>query len=162
MKQAIDRVLNRVVRIPFSGCWVFTGATNEFGYGIVGTGGRGSPNDRAHRITYRHFCGDIPAGMFVCHECDVPSCCNPNHLFLGTNQDNVNDMVRKKRNSPPPRNPHVTGSSHPLSKFTDDEVAFVRDCHFLYGTSIYRLAKEFDVAQSTMQRVVKGERYKNV
>ena len=162
MKQAIDRVLNRVVRIPFSGCWIFTGATNEFGYGIVGTGGRGSPNDRAHRITYRHFCGDIPAGMFVCHECDVPSCCNPNHLFLGTNQDNVNDMVRKKRNSPPPRNPHVTGSSHPLSKFTDDEVAFARDCHFLYGTSIYRLAKEFGVAQSTMQRVVKGERYKNV
>jgi hypothetical protein len=162
MKQVIDRVLDRVVRIPFSGCWIFTGATNEFGYGIVGTGGRGAPNDRAHRITYRHFCGDIPAGMFVCHTCDVPSCCNPDHLFLGTNQDNVNDMVKKKRNSPPPRNPHVVGSTHPFSKFTDDEVAFVRVCHFLYGASIYRLAREFGVADSTMQRVVNGERYKNV
>ena len=83
-------------------------------------------------------------------------------LFLGTNQDNVNDMVKKGRNSKPPRNPHVVGSVHPKSKFTDDEVAFVRTCHFMYGTSVYRLAKEFNVANSTMQRVVSGERYKNV
>jgi hypothetical protein len=162
VKPVIERVLDRVVRIPFSGCWIFTGATNEFGYGIVGTGARGEPNDRAHRVTYRHFCGDIPTGMFVCHACDVPSCCNPDHLFLGTNQDNVRDMVNKKRNSPPPRNPHVVGSVHPFSRFTDDEVSFVRACHFLYGTSIYRSAKEFGVANSTMQRVVSGQRYKNV
>jgi hypothetical protein len=109
LKPAVERVLDKVVAIPFAGCWVFMGATNSFGYGIVGSGGRGKPNDRAHRITYKHFKGEIPKGMFVCHTCDVPSCCNPDHLFLGTNQDNVNDMVRKKRNSKPPRNPHVVG-----------------------------------------------------
>lgn len=162
MKPVIQRVLDKVVRIPFSGCWIFTGATNEAGYGIVGTGGRGQPNDRAHRITYRHYCGPIPYGMFVCHSCDTPSCCNPDHLFLGTNQDNVDDMVRKGRNSKPPRNLHIVGSVHVNSRFTDDEVAFVRTCHALYGVSIYRLAKEFGVAQSTMNRVVSGARYKNV
>lgn len=162
MKPVIQRVLDKVVRIPFSGCWIFTGATNEAGYGIVGTGGRGQPNDRAHRITYRHYCGPIPDGMFVCHSCDTPSCCNPDHLFLGTNQDNVDDMVRKGRNSKPPRNLHIVGSVHVNSRFTDDEVAFVRTCHTLYGVSIYRLAKEFGVAQSTMNRVVSGARYKNV
>lgn len=160
MKPAIDRVLAKVSPVPFSGCWIFTGATNEAGYGIVGTGGRGQPNDRAHRITYRHFCGDIPDGMFVCHTCDVPSCCNPDHLFLGTNQDNVNDMVRKRRNSPPPRNPHVVGSAHPKARFTEDQVRAMRaEC--ANGMSMYRLAKEHGVAQSTMQRVIRGERYKN-
>ena len=95
MKTAIERTLEKVVRIPFSGCWIFMGALNETGYGIVGTGGRGQPNDRSHRITYRHFCGPIPDGMFVCHACDVPSCCNPDHLFLGTPKDNSRDMVNK-------------------------------------------------------------------
>lgn len=160
MKPVIDRVLNKVTRIPFSGCWIFTGAINDFGYGIVGTGARGQPNDRAHRITYRHFVGEIPSGMFVCHDCDVPSCCNPSHLFLGTNQDNVNDMIRKGRNSRPPRNPHVVGSVHPFSKFTEEQV---RDFRAAYasGTSIYRLAKQNNAGQSTMRKIIRGMRYKN-
>lgn len=156
----VDRVLEKIVRIPFSGCWVFMGATNGFGYGIVGTGGRGAPNDRAHRITYRHFCGEIPSGMFVCHRCDVPSCCNPDHLFLGTNQDNVRDMISKGRNSPPPRNSHVVGSVHPKSKFSEEQVRAMRSEHQA-GKSVYRLAKETGVAQVTMQRIIRGERYKN-
>ena len=161
MKPVIERVLDKVVRIPFSGCWIFTGATNEFGYGIVGTGGRGMPNDRSHRITYKHFHGEIPSGMFVCHECDVPSCCNPSHLFLGTNQDNVDDMVKKGRNSKPPRNPHVVGSVHPGSKFTEAEVLHIREQNKI-GVSMYSMAKKYGVSQSTMQRIVRGARYKNV
>ena len=97
MKLAIDRTLEKVVRIPFSGCWIFMGAVNEKGYGIVGTGGRGKPNDRAHRITYKHFLGEIPSGMLVCHKCDTPSCCNPEHLFLGTDKDNSRDKIAKGR-----------------------------------------------------------------
>lgn len=160
MTPVIDRVLTKVIPIPFSGCWIFMGAINEAGYGIVGTGGRGKTNDRAHRITYRHFCGDIPEGMFVCHTCDVPSCCNPDHLFLGTNQDNVNDMVKKGRNSPPPRNPHVVGSVHPRAKFTEEQVKLMRAEHAA-GKTMYRLAKEHGVCQSTMQRIIHGQRYKN-
>ena len=160
MKPVIDRVLNKVIRIPFSDCWIFTGATNDFGYGIVGTGARGQPNDRAHRITYRHFVGDIPNGMFVCHECDVPSCCNPSHLFLGTNQDNVNDMIRKGRNSKPPRNPHVVGSAHPLSKLTEEQAVLIR--HMYANGSLQRdIAKQFGVAHQTISKVVRNKRYKN-
>ena len=162
MKQVIDRVLDRVVRIPFSGCWIFTGATNEFGYGIVGSGGRGMPNDRAHRITYKHFCGDIPVGMFVCHECDVPSCCNPNHLFLGTNQDNVNDMVRKKRNSPPPRNPNVVGSVHPGSKLTEQQVLLIRDAYAKGISTQQQLADFYGVVRQTISKVVNNKRFKHV
>jgi predicted DNA-binding protein (UPF0251 family) len=160
MKPVIERVLDKVVRIPFSGCWIFTGASNEFGYGIVGTGGRGMPNDRAHRITYKHFHGEIPSGMFVCHECDVPSCCNPSHLFLGTNQDNVDDMVKKGRNSKPPRNPHVVGSAHPGSKLTEEQVSEIRLMH-LRGAKQKELANQYGVAHQTISKIVNNKRYKN-
>ena len=157
----VDRVLEKIVRIPFSGCWVFMGATNDFGYGIVGTGGRGAPNDRAHRITYRHFCGEIPNGMFVCHRCDVPSCCNPDHLFLGTNQDNVRDMISKGRNSPPPRNPHVVGSVHPGSKLTEDQVVHIREA-YSKGVKQKDLAQQYGVAHQTISKVVNNRRFKHV
>jgi len=161
MRPVIDRVLSRVVRIPFSGCWIFTGATNEAGYGIVGTGRRGEPNDRAHRITYRHFRGQIPAGMFVCHSCDVPECCNPDHLFLGTNQDNVNDMVAKGRNSPPPRNPHVVGSVHPLAKMNEQQVVEIRKL-YAQGWTQQSLAVKYGVARQTISKVVNNKRFKHV
>ncbi len=162
MKPVIERILEKASRVPFSGCWIFTGAVNHFGYGIVGTGGRGMPTDRAHRITYRHFCGEIPSGMFVCHTCDVPSCCNPDHLFLGTNQDNVNDMVKKKRNSKPPRNLHVIGSKHPLSKLTEEQVKVIRDTYKKLGCTQDELAKCYGVARQTISKVVNGKRFTHV
>jgi predicted DNA-binding protein (UPF0251 family) len=161
MKPIIDRVLEKVFRIPFAGCWLFTGAVKGFGYGIVGTGRRGEPNDRAHRITFRHFCGEIPAGMFVCHECDVPSCCNPDHLFLGSHQDNVNDMMKKGRNSQPPRNPHVVGSVHPGAKLNEEQVVVIRDM-YLRGSTQKDLSRQYGVARQTISKVVNNKRFKHV
>lgn len=160
-KPAIERVLDKVIPIPFSGCWIFMGATNHFGYGIAGTGGRGEPVDRVHRIAYKYFKGEIPKGMFVCHTCDIPSCCNPDHLFLGTNQDNVNDMVKKKRNSKPPRNPHIVGSAHPGAKLTEDQVLEIRD---LYRKGITQkiLAEQYGVARQSISKIVNNKRFKHV
>lgn len=158
---AIDRVLKNIDIVPFSGCWIFMGATNHFGYGIVGTGRRGEPTDRAHRIAYKHFKSDIPTGMFVCHTCDVPACCNPYHLFLGTNQDNVNDMVRKKRNSKPPRNPHVIGSVHPLAKLNEEQVIEIRRL-YLQGIGQKELGETYGVARQTISKIVNRQRFKHV
>lgn len=161
MKSTIERVLNKVSRIPFSGCWIFTGAINDFGYGIVGTGKRGAPNDRAHRIAYKHFVGEIPKGMFVCHSCDVPSCCNPDHLFLGTNQDNVNDMMKKGRNSKPPRNLHVVGSVHPGAKLNEEQVVEIRS-KYLQGSTQQTLANQYGVVRQTISKNVNHKRFKHV
>jgi hypothetical protein len=161
MKSAIDRTLEKVVRIPFAGCWIFTGALNEAGYGIVGTGGRGQPNDRAHRITYRHYCGEIPEGMLVCHECDTPSCCNPDHLFLGTHKDNTQDMIRKKRNSPPPKNYHVVGSVHPKAKLHESQIPVIRDM-YKQGVTQQILANMYGVARQTISKVVNHKRFNHV
>lgn len=161
MKSVIDIAMEKVVRVPFSGCWIFMGATNKAGYGIVGTGERGMPNDRAHRITYRHFYGDIPKKMFVCHSCDVPSCCNPDHLFLGTPKDNTRDMMRKQRNSLPPRNPHIVGSAHPGAKLNEEQVQEIRN-QYRHGVTQKEIAIQYGVARQTISKVVNHKRFKHV
>jgi hypothetical protein len=76
---------------PNSGCWLFDGATTGGGYG------RHSKRKYAHRIAYEKWVGPIPDGMLVCHKCDVKLCCNPDHLFLGTDEDNIMDCIKKGR-----------------------------------------------------------------
>jgi len=72
----------------------------------------------AHRASYQSYIGEIPEGLNVLHRCDVPSCINPDHLFLGTTQDNVDDKVNKNRQS--------KGSGHGRSKLTNDQVLAIR------------------------------------
>src|SRR5712664_4432062 len=75
-----------------SGCIIWTGAIDGGGYGRIRLRGR---LEMAHRMSFIVHNGDIPEGMLVCHSCDVRPCINPNHLFLGTNQDNLQDASRK-------------------------------------------------------------------
>jgi len=157
---AIDRVMSRIVRLPESGCWIFMGALNEAGYGIVGNGSRSSGVDRAHRITYRHFKGEIPKGLFVCHHCDIPSCCNPDHLFIGTNHENVIDCVRKKRNSKPPVNSHIKGVVHVKHKLNDDIVKEIRAMNGVISHRI--LANKFGVCRQTVSDIASGKKWKHV
>jgi hypothetical protein len=77
-----------------SECWEWIAARSPNGYGVISIHRRGH---RTHRIAYELAIGAIPIGMLVCHHCDNPPCCNPAHLFLGTNADNTGDMLRKCR-----------------------------------------------------------------
>lgn len=158
---AIDRVLKKIQPITETGCWIFMGALNESGYGIVGVGARGYGVDRAHRITYSHFIGDIPQDMFVCHKCDVRSCCNPAHLFIGTNQDNVNDMVSKKRNSRPPSNTHIKGIVHVHHKLNDEKVKKMRILRDK-GKTLKYLSDMFGVCDSVVLKICKRTSWKHV
>jgi hypothetical protein len=84
----------KTIPVTESGCWLWLGSTNNKGYGYSGI--RGLPA-LAHRATFQVFVGAIPPGMNVCHKCDTPTCVNPDHLFLGTQRDNVHDCRNKKR-----------------------------------------------------------------
>lgn len=79
---------------PVTGCWEWQACTNNIGYGFIRDSGK---MRTAHRVSYELFKGLIPAGKIVCHTCDNPKCVNPDHLWIGTNKDNYDDMVRKGR-----------------------------------------------------------------
>lgn len=79
-------------------CLVWTGGCNKYGYGQIGDSDFGPRKmTNVHRLMYERTVGPIPIGMFVCHTCDNPPCCNPQHLWLGTPHDNMVDKVRKGR-----------------------------------------------------------------
>ena len=108
---AAERFMSYVSPEPNSGCWLWTGSTARHGYGAFWLDGSLRP---AHRAARMLFCGPIPFGTFVLHKCDVPSCVNPEHLFLGDNQANATDreIKRRGRQSAGGLPPNVSRSTH--------------------------------------------------
>ena len=104
---------------PNSGCWLWIAAYNTNGYGYFRTGSmvnRTRRNEQAHRVSYKLYKGDIPQGLHVCHKCDNKSCVNPEHLFLGTVKDNMQDCVRKNRQKKPNTNALYCKNGHEFTK----------------------------------------------
>lgn len=94
MKTVIERIFERSIPEPNTGCWLWCLGADNNGYGVVRHNGK---QDRAHRVSYAETFGEIPNCMHVCHKCDVTSCVNPDHLFVGSRKDNMRDMAAKGR-----------------------------------------------------------------
>lgn len=88
-----------------AGCWLWTGYKDRDGYGRFKVN---SKTVGAHQFSYQLHRGAIPNGLHICHHCDNPSCVNSDHLFLGTNQDNIADRTRKGRTASGEHNGHYT------------------------------------------------------
>lgn len=144
MKQLWDRVDKT------KDCWVWQGPVTKRGYGRVYAIGK---TWRAHRLAYHIIFGDIPKGMLVCHSCDNPPCCNPEHLFLGTNKDNSEDMVNKNRSF------HTVGEDNPVAILTEEIVKEIILAYTTSKTSYSKLALHYDVSISAIRDVIKGRRW---
>jgi hypothetical protein len=108
-----------------SECWEYTGCKDRNGYGLFGYN---KHQYFSHRIIYELTKGNIPEKIQVCHSCDNPKCCNPKHLFLGTNQDNADDKVSKRRQS------RLSGERHGSHKLTSNQIFKIR---MMYKTGKY-------------------------
>ena len=89
-----ERLLENIRKRKKTGCWLWTGQRKRHGYGVIKIGGI---ETKTHRAMWEVVNGPIPDGLCVLHRCDVPPCCNPEHLFLGTQGDNVRDCCKKGR-----------------------------------------------------------------
>lgn len=93
-----ERLARVSIPEPNSGCLLWLGPVNKKGYGLFSLRWRGKRRRvKAHRAIWIATRGPVPDGMMVCHRCDVRSCINPSHLFLGSARDNAQDMARKGR-----------------------------------------------------------------
>lgn len=140
-------------------CWEWTASKNKKGYGEFWL--ENKPHFHAHKVAWILTNGDISDEMCVCHTCDNPSCCNPNHLFLGTNQDNVDDKMKKGRwNSTflyGKDHPQHGGNS-PYSKLTESDVREIRNLRE-QGYTLRALAKQFGVTHGVINNILQGRKW---
>ena len=136
-----------------NGCWLFQGAIKKKGlpYGWVGYK---KTQMNAHRASWIHANGEIAEGLNVCHKCDVPKCINPEHLFLGTQKENVLDMWSKGRH---PRL-NLGGEKNRASKLTLEQV---REIRFMLSKNIKQqiISEKFKVSQPAISDIKNKRRW---
>jgi hypothetical protein len=146
-----------------SECWDWQGTKDKNGYGKFYLAGK---QVRAHRVSISIAKDVSVLGWHVLHSCDNPSCVNPSHLFLGTNQENTQDKCRKGRHScgygdkngsrtRPER--LARGERNPQAKLTSGQVIAIRRDYASRKTSQYRLSAQYGVAQSLISLIVRGK-----
>lgn len=137
-----DRFIAKL-RLGPSGCWVWTGTCHGKGYGHFSANKR---TNKTHRYVWDAVHGSIPSGMHVLHRCDNPPCCNPAHLFLGTNADNVADRDAKGR--------QAKGDRNGKQKLTAAQVNEIRAKYEAGGATQKDLAAQYGVDGSWICRLV--------
>lgn len=146
---ALSRFEALYIPEPNSGCWLWTGARARFGYGSFYFNRRCSV---AHRVSWIIAGRDIPEGLQLCHRCDVPSCVNPEHLFLGTQAENTQDCFSKGRRN------EARGERKPQAKLSDDEaLAIFRD-----PRPQIELSRVFGVSKSVVGHIKTGRGWSHV
>lgn len=136
----------RVAKRGPNDCWEWQGPKHKNGYGF--------DRDRRHfgqyyphRVAYIFANGPVPDGLHVLHRCDNPLCCNPAHLFAGTNDDNIADKVAKQRQ---PR-----GETHGVAKLSSEQVAEIRQRYAQGDIFMRELAEQYGVSRGTISSVIR-------
>jgi hypothetical protein len=157
-EQVIDSFWSKVEKTD--SCWLWQGGKTDKGYGQFHTTKSEVVYNTtlAHRFSYWLANGDFDKYLYVCHTCDNPSCVNPNHLFLGTNADNMNDMYSKGRGNVEQKT--VRGEEHGRAKLTWEQVREIRQKHSEGGISQRELGRQYGVDNKAIQAIIQNRTWK--
>lgn len=131
-------------------CWNWIGHITHRGYGGFNIHPVGC--FQAHRVAWTMANGQVPDGLSILHRCDNRKCCNPAHLFAGTNHDNTQDMMRKGRHACSV----IMGEGHPNAKLNEFQVRAVREQFAKGGVTVTELARQWHMSRSQIARIVSG------
>lgn len=153
-QQRFWKYVNKLGSLPLhvdglSNCWEWTAHVEKIGYGVFSAEGRAQ---KAHRVSWKIHVGEIPPGLFVLHKCDNRKCVRPDHLFVGSQKENMQDAKAKKRTNCP------RGSKHLFARFTEDQITEIRKSE-LNQTD---LAKKYNVWQGTISSIISKKTWKHV
>lgn len=130
-------------------CWLWIASSHKQGYGWFGT-------ELAHRIAWSYPDYLIPDGLCILHSCDNPKCCNPKHLFLGTQLENIQDKVNKNRQS------KISGEKHHSCRISDKQIEEIRERYAKGGVLYKTIAQDMGIAIGTVGRFVTGKHTKRI
>jgi hypothetical protein len=154
-----DRFLAQCSPEPNTGCWLWDGALDAYGYGRFFAAGY---QNKAHRVSYELFKGPVPVienakrhGTCVLHTCDVRSCVNPDHLYAGTQNQNLRDMTVRGR-----RRTSLPGMNHNV-KLTPQDIPQIRRLH-ADGHSYGSIGRRFGVDHKSIQHIIAGRSWRHV
>ncbi len=134
-------------------CWEWLFGKDKDGYGRFHI--RRGKCYSTHRFSYEYYFGIIPDKMLVCHICDNPSCVNPNHLFIGNNTDNLQDMSKKGRST--------FGEKSTNAILTDDAIIDILEgIKFNKYQSITEIMNIYNVSRPTIHRIFRKESWKHI
>jgi len=145
-----------------TGCWEWTGYVIPSGYAYVSINMK---KTYLHRYSYIVHKGNIPNGLFVLHHCDNKRCCNPEHLFLGTQADNMDDMISKGRGATGDKNSSrkhpekLQGERNGASKLTELQVNEIKSI-LKIGISCRQISLRYKVCPTTIMNIKNGNTWK--
>jgi hypothetical protein len=136
---------DRIERVPISGCWIWTGTVHHSGYGQFRRKG-------AHRLVYQALVDEDIAGKCLCHHCDIKLCVNPEHLFIGTQKDNIDDMDKKGRRV------KVPGERNGRTHLTEADVLAIR----IDTRTIKKVAAAYGIGKSQVSNIKSRYSWKHI
>lgn len=165
MKTTEERFWEKVIKTRK--CWIWNACIQKGGgYGLFAMEGK---LQLTHRLSWKMHNGPIPKGLFVLHHCDNPPCVRPDHLFLGTQKDNMRDKVEKGREARGDRHGMRTrpdrvprGERNGCAKTTDEEVVEMRERYAAGEISQPQLARQYGLTQATVNDILTGKRWQHV